>query len=163
MRFWRFCGELRRTKKGAASCGLNPIQSESNPNRNPKEDARVREPVQRFDEFWSVYPLQKKMLKTRGEYAYVLETTTDLTEDMLISAAKNYAEECSIKRGNGLFIMHPDNWLRESAWMDYLPGKYQKPEKNAGKIRDNNNFQHRKYDINDLENQLLRANGGSDA
>lgn len=116
----------------------------------------ARKPVQRFDEFWSAYPLQKKMLKTRGEYAYVLETTADLTEDMLISAAENYAEECRIKRRDGMFITHPDNWLRESAWMDYLPGKYQKPEKkSAGKVRDNNNFQHRQYDFEDLESQLL--------
>lgn len=33
------CGELRQS---AASCGLNPIQSESNPNPNPKEEARER-------------------------------------------------------------------------------------------------------------------------
>ncbi len=145
-----------QTASDGISCARNPIQSESNPNRNPDGDARARKPVQRFDEFWSAYPLQKKMLKTRGEYAYVLETTADLTEDMLISAAENYAEECRIKRRDGMFITHPDNWLRESAWMDYLPGKYQKPEKkSAGKVRDNNNFQHRQYDFEDLESQLL--------
>lgn len=33
------CGELPQS---AASCGLNPIQSESNPNPNPKEEARER-------------------------------------------------------------------------------------------------------------------------
>ena len=87
----------------------------------------------------------------------MLGTTDGLTEEMLISAAKNYAEECRLKRGDGAYIMHPDNWLRESVWMDYLPGKYQKPEKkSAGKVRDNNNFQHRQYDFDDLESRLLK-------
>lgn len=153
------CGEKNTV---AASCGLNPIQSESRSESNPNPDigracACAREPADRFEEFWSAYPLQKKMLKTRGQYAYMLGTTDGLTEEMLISAAKNYAEECRLKRGDGAYIMHPDNWLRESVWMDYLPGKYQKPEKkSAGKVRDNNNFQHRQYDFDDLESRLLK-------
>lgn len=168
------CGE---PQKVAADCGLNPIQSESNriqsnriqnesnpnPNLNPTEDARACacEPIQRFDDFFSAYPSQKRMLKARGMYAYVLKTTENLTEDMLVSAAKNYAEECSIKRGDGMYIMHPDNWLRDSVWADYLPGTYQKPEKKSvGKVQDNNNFQHRQYDFDSLEGQLLGVDGG---
>ncbi len=165
------CGE---SQKAAADCGLNPIQSESNriesnpiqnesnPNLNPREDARAGacETIQHFDDFWSAYPLQKRMLKARGEYAYALKTTENLTEDMLIDAAKNYAEECSIKRGDGMYIMHPDNWLRESVWIDYLPGKYHKPEKRCvGQVKDNNNFPHRQYDFDSLEGQLLGVNG----
>lgn len=141
------------------NCPRNPIRIQSESESKSKREcvrACVREPVQLFDDFWSAYPLQKKLLKTRGEYAYVLETTAGLTEEMLVSAAKNYAEECRTRRKDGEFIMHPDNWLRESVWMDYLPGKYHKPEKkNAGKVRDNNNFQHRQYDFEDLESHLL--------
>ena len=137
-------------------CVRNPIQSESNP--NPREIARVQESVKCFDEFWSVYPLKKNMIKTRGEYAYALKTTTDLTEDMLISAAKNYAEACKINGTTEQYTNHPNNWLKESVWIDYLPDNYKRPKKSR-KIRDNNNFQNREYDYDDLESRLLGADG----
>ena len=86
------------------------------------------------------------------------KTTTDLTEDMLISAAKNYAEACKINGTTEQYTNHPNNWLKESVWIDYLPDNYKRPKKSR-KIRDNNNFQNREYDYDDLESRLLGADG----
>ncbi len=135
-------------------CVRNLIQSESNPNPKSRENARACVCVKCFDEFWSVYPLKKNMVKARGEYEYALKTTTGLTEDMLISAAKNYAEACKINGTTEQYINHPNNWLKDSVWIDYLPDNYKQPKKGR-KTRDNNNFQKREYDYDDLESRLL--------
>ena len=73
---------------------------------------------------------------------------------MLISAAKNYAEACKINGTTEQYINHPNNWLKDSVWIDYLPDNYKQPKKGR-KTRDNNNFQKREYDYDDLESRLL--------
>lgn len=140
-------------------CPRNPIQSESNPNRESGENVRANGCVQHFDEFWSAYPLKKNMIKARGEYAYVLNTTAGLTEDMLISAAKNYAEACRLNGTNEQYMNYPNNWLKESVWMDYLPENYKRPKKEGDRKVINNNFQNREYDYDDLESRLLGSGG----
>ena len=107
------------------------------------------------------------MLNASGEYVYVLETTKELTEDSLIAAARNYAETCRILRTKERFTKNPENWLKESVWIQYLPENYKKPrdddagrEKCAQKNKFNN-FDQRQYDYDQLERMLLTTDPGS--
>ena len=121
-------------------------------------------PPSRFMEFWDVYPKKVNMLNAQGEYTCVLETTAELTEDKLICAAMNYAEACRIRRTKEQYMKNPENWLRESVWIDYLPENYKKPadrEHGSGSKKNTfNNFTQRQYDYDKLEQDLLMAEMG---
>lgn len=113
----------------------------------------------RFADFWQAYPKKVNMLNAHGEYTYALETTETLTEDSLIAAARNYAETCRIRGTHEQYVKYPENWLKESAWIIYLPENYKKPEpptKGSNK-RENvfNSFPQREYDYESLEQKLL--------
>lgn len=126
------------------------------------EHARAELPV-RFNEFWNAYPKKVNMLNAQGEYTYVLETTAELTENALIFAALNYAEACQIRHTRERYIKNPENWLRESVWIDYLSENYKRPAMKSGEAskssggRKNsfNNFKQRQYDYDELEKMLL--------
>lgn len=83
----------------------------------------------RFDEFYKIYPRKMDILNAQGEYIRLLETTPSLSEEDLIVAAQNYAKTCQIRNTKEQYIKSPVNWLRESSWLDYLPGVYKKPQK----------------------------------
>lgn len=129
-------------------------------------DRMRAERPRRFSEFWDAYPKKVNMLNAQGEYTYVLETTAELTEDVLILAAGNYAEACRVRHTREQYMKNPENWLKDSTWIDYLPGNYKKPEARCKESdtgqRGNkfNNFEQRKYDYDDLEQQLLQTKPG---
>lgn len=109
----------------------------------------------RFNEFCELYPKKvNALLAVDGAYTYLLQTTPSLTEDDLIAAVKNYAEACRILKTNERYIKNPENWLKDSAWIDYLPENYKKPEgdKKQNKF---NQFQQNDYDFEELERKLL--------
>lgn len=135
---------------------------EKKESKNISVYARERNP-DRFTEFWNAYPKKVNMLNAQGEYTYVLETTAELTEDKLICAANNYAEACKIRRTKEQYMKNPDNWLKESTWMDYLPENYQKPTVQADRKKKKNsfnNFSQRNYSNQDLEALLLNSDPG---
>lgn len=115
----------------------------------------------RFNEFCELYPKKfSNILVVNGEYTYLLETTPALSENNLIAAARNYAESCQILRTQEWYIKNPENWLKDSTWISYLPENYKKPEeKKQNKF---NQFQQKDYDFEELEKQLLSNNGGCD-
>ena len=121
-------------------------------------------PPSRFMEFWDAYPKKVNMLNAQGEYTCVLETTAELTEDALICAAMNYAETCRIKHIKAQYMKNPENWLKESVWIDYLQENYKKPvehECGSGAKKNNfNNFDQRQYDYGAMERALLAAEKG---
>lgn len=109
----------------------------------------------RFNEFCQLYPKKvTNILSVNGEYTYLLQTTPSLKEDDLITAVKNYAEACRILKTNERYIKNPENWLRDSAWINYLPENYKKPE---GEKKQNifNQFPQNNYDFEKLEKELL--------
>lgn len=109
----------------------------------------------RFNEFYELYPKKvTNILSVNGEYAYLLQTTPSLTEDDLIAAVKNYAEACRIQKTNERYIKNPENWLKDSTWISYLPENYKKPEEEKKKNRFNQ-FQQNDYDFEELERKLL--------
>lgn len=138
-----------------------PSYSQAIPNDRRREEGKnisvcVSAREGRFQDFWSAYPKKVNMLNAQGEYTYVLETTAELSEDDLITAAANYAEYCTIRCTKERYIKNPDNWLKESVWIDFMPGKYQKPKSEDRPKSNNrfNNFDQREYDFDDLERSL---------
>lgn len=113
----------------------------------------------RFEEFWKIYPRKMDMLNAQGEYIYLLETTESLSEEDLLAAARNYAESCQIRNTKEQYIKSPANWLKESSWLDYLPGTYQKPQKTekpkAAARNSFNNVSSRIVVTDELERRLL--------
>lgn len=109
----------------------------------------------RFDEFCKLYPKKfSNILVVNGEYTYLLQTTPTLTEDNLIAATRNYAESCRIQKTENKYIAKPENWLKKSYWIDYLPENYKKPEEEKKK-NEFNHFQQNDYDFEQLEKDLL--------
>lgn len=103
----------------------------------------------RFEDFWFEYPKQSARMLT--EQAYVQLVVSGISESDLITAAKNYAESCRIKKTSSNFISNANNWLNNSKWVDYTAENYKKPS-GTGKF---NNFNQRQYDYDALEQQLL--------
>lgn len=146
----------------------NPMDNPLDTNKNDKnikneKKEEIREwssrVESRFNEFCQLYPKKvANILSVNGEYAYVLQTTPPLTEDDLILAVKNYAEACRILKTNERYIKNPENWLKDSTWINYLPENYKKPEGEKAKNKFNQ-FQQNDYDFEQLENELL-GNGG---
>lgn len=86
-------------------------------------------PGDRFNEFCELYPKKfSNILVVNGEYTYLLQTTPSLSEDELIAAVRNYAESCRIQKTKERFVKNPENWLRDSVWINYLPENYKKPK-----------------------------------
>ena len=131
-------------------CPRNPIQSESNPNRNRKENAPAREHPERFEEFWSAYPLDKS--RYLSEQAYISVVLDGIyTEIDLVESAKNYAEYCKITGTDKIY--HANNFLSKAHFEDYLPGRYKKPEKEKSR-NTFCQFEQRDYDFDEIEKML---------
>lgn len=111
-------------------------------------NARVE--VCRFEEFWSIYPLDKS--RYLAEQAYISVISDGIyTEDKLVESAKNYAGYCRITRTDKIY--HADNFLKKCVFEDYLPEKYKKPalRTKAGF----NDFRQNDYDFEQLEREIV--------
>lgn len=79
-----------------------------------------------FAMFWEAYP--KKVRRQEAETAYCdLLLSGTVTPEELHAAALNYAEACRIEGTDKVY--HPHNFLAKCAFEDYLPGRYNRPEK----------------------------------
>ncbi len=107
-------------------------------------------PTGRFEEFFEEYPKKTHMLNANAEYVSLLKTTQELTEDDLIAAAKNYAKTCKIENTKEKYIKNPNNWLKESVWVDYLPKNYKGGE-DYGNARSNYQQDHGRSGRNEIE------------
>lgn len=131
--------------------------TKENKGKEIKEKEREWSPQteSRFNEFCQLYPKRvNALLAVNGEYTYLLQTTPSLSEDDLIEAVKNYAEACRILKTQERYIKNPENWLKDSTWINYLPENYKKPdgEKKQNKF---NQFPQNDYDFEELERKLL--------
>ncbi len=125
--------------------------------RQKIEDKRQFSIVERFEQFWSIYPKQQRRALTEKVYCdFVLSEM--VTEEALVKSAENYAEYIKIKGIRGDMIYLPNNFLKDHVFEDFLPENYQKPNPTIGSKNNNkfNNFQNRDYQFDDLERQLLR-------
>lgn len=107
-------------------------------------------PLERFEYFYTCYPLDKN--KSAAERAYCDVVMSGIYgEDELVDAAKNYAEYCKLTGIDKMY--HASNFLSKAAFEDYLPGRYRKPE--TKKKNGFNNIEQNDYDFGELEKKLL--------
>jgi len=123
-------------------CTRNPIQSESESNPNPKEDARAR-----FGVFWDAYP--KKVGKGAAEKAFERCRVTKELLDRMLKAVARAKESVQWQEENGRFIPNPATWLNQRRWEDDpvsldIGGKSVSAQK----------YGQRDYDEKQLEDQL---------
>lgn len=95
--------------------------------RQKIEDKRQFAIVERFEEFWSIYPKRQRRALTEKVYCdFVLSETS--TEEALVKSAENYAEYIKIKGIRGDMVYLPNNFLKDRVFEDFSPENYQRPE-----------------------------------
>lgn len=143
------------SEKNESNSEKNHTKESKGKERKEKEREWPAQTENRFNEFCQLYPKKfSNILVVNGVYAYLLQTTPSLLEDDLIAAVKNYAEACRILKTNERYIKNPENWLRDSVWINYLPENYKKPEEEKSKNKFNQ-FKQNDYDFEELERKLL--------
>lgn len=121
--------------------------------RDENAGARAKTAIERFEFFWCCYPIDKN--RYLAEQAYIGVIMDGIcTEDDLVESAKNYAEAMRIKQTPERYIKSADNFLKDMAFEDYLPGKYKKPTQQKAK-NSFNGFERQDYDMGQLEKDLL--------
>lgn len=124
-----------------------------------KRQDRDRPPISptgRFEEFFAAYPKKTNRLNANAEYVSLLQTTQALTEDDLIAAAKNYAKTCQIENTKEKYIKNPNNWLKESVWVDYLPKNYKGGE-DYENTRSNHQQDHERSEIEQMWEEYYKS------
>ena len=106
-----------------------------------------------FNSFWEAYPKKRNILKAEEAYRQILFEDSSLEEKDVEAAACNYAEAVRILGTEERYILNPENFLGKGAFMDYLPGKYKKPERKTG--GQFNQFMQNDYDFEALEKELV--------
>lgn len=74
-------------------------------------------PMQKFEEFWEVYPRKEHRAMAEAEYAMLV--MQGVSEDMLIASAKAYAREKREAEVNYKYLNCPDTWLHKGIYADY--------------------------------------------
>lgn len=120
--------------------------------------SKDRETVRRIEDFISAYPKDCNRFLVEREYASLL-LTRRINEDNLVACAKNYSEACMVLDVPDRYIKNAENFLKDMAFEQYLPGKYKKP---ANKKPKNgfNNFSQRDYDTDEMKELERRLLGG---
>lgn len=113
-------------------------------------------PAEALKDFLAVYPCSGNYHLTEIAFMDCL-LTKQVTEQQLIDAAKNYADACRIKKITPKYMKHPENFLRDLEYCQYLPGVYMEPEKpkDHSPSKGFNDFQQNNYDFENLEGKLL--------
>lgn len=107
--------------------------------------------AEHFSEFWDVYPNKNRRYQAETSYCSLIKTGK-VTESELIEAARNYAEYVRITGDKTYF---PGNWIEKCVFEDYLPGKYNKPQKREQNGSKFNQFLQNSYDFEQLERELV--------
>ena len=83
-----------------------------------------------FDEFWKNYPRKvDKMVRQIARFEYIV---TDSAEELL-TACKNYADECARRKTDQEYIKHPKTFLSDNRpFMEYIPKKQEEPDDGEG-------------------------------
>lgn len=114
-----------------------------------------------FETLWSAYPRKKE--KARAFKCYKARLSDGFSEDALLTAVKRYAKECDIKSTEDTFIKHGATFFSsDKPFADYLAEDYKPPEKPKQKTvsKNLNNFERREYDMDALEEQILKIDTG---
>ena len=93
-------------------CPRNPIQSESNPIRNPNPNARETRGAE-FEKFWNAYPRHEGKQKARMAFEKV-----NVPLQTLLDAIEKWKHSAQWSKDNGQFIPYPATWLNGKRWED---------------------------------------------
>lgn len=136
------------------------IQSNPNPIRNPIRDAREMNAAEWAEKFMRAYPLpynQINIIQTEMEFCNCM-IAGKVSEEQLIQAAENYADKLKRqgKDEDYQFIKHPERFLREMVYCQYLPGVYEPPKPTKKGYSANKGLERADYgDLSELEKELL--------
>lgn len=135
--------------------GRNSISGVGNAQSKEEKSKEYIPPISPtgFNSFWEAYPKKRNILKAEEAYRQILFEDSSLEEKDVEAAACNYAEAVRILGTEERYILNPENFLGKGAFMDYLPGKYKKPERKTG--GQFNQFMQNDYDFEALEKELV--------
>ena len=108
-----------------------------------------------FEAFWNLYPKKQARQQAEHEFARALLNDVNLTSDMLITSAFNYAEAVSIEKREERYIKAPNRFISDNTFVEYLPGNYKKPKPKASNNKFLNHEQKDYGDMSELEKELL--------
>ncbi len=112
-----FRGELPQV---AASCGLNPIQSESISESNipplSPTEGECSSYASRFEQFWNAYPLKKA--KGAAEKAFLKHKPDDTLLSVMLKAVESQSKTKQWREEGGKYIPYPATWLNQRRWED---------------------------------------------
>lgn len=84
-------------------------------------------PLTRMQDFLEAYPGKANAYQVGIAYADLVKSGL-VTEDDLVMAAGNYADECRRNGTESRYIKRAENFLKETMFDYYLPGKYTSPK-----------------------------------
>ena len=89
--------------------------------RKPKKDGSAYS--EGFEKFWAAYPL--KTGKSAAFSQYLRRLRDAYSDEALLGAAQNYADDCRKKKVDKRFMKYASSFLSaQGAYADYLPGFY---------------------------------------
>lgn len=123
---WKICNTIRKDRykptvyqseyKKLKICD-NVYTLDSNGEKLPETVMPVLQDktVQKFEEFWKVYPRKEHRALAEQEYAMLI--MQGISEDMLIASAKAYAKDKQDTEPK--YLNCPDTWLHKGIYTDY--------------------------------------------
>ncbi len=106
-----------------------------------------------FSELWLHYP--RKADKAQAYKKYNARLNDGYSEEELLQAVKNYAEECEREHREQKYIKHCSTFLGvDGAFTEYMK-KRDVPKQKSPVKNKFNNFEGRNYDFDSLERELL--------
>ncbi len=112
-------------------------------------------PTGHFGDFATAYPKPvDNYMAAEREYIKALRDDVHLQENMLLVAARNYAESVEILGTDKRFIKNAENFIRDGTFVKYLDGNYVRPSRRKKESGSFNNFAQNNYDFAALEEEL---------
>ena len=102
----------------AQSVAINKYKQKQNINETPPIP-----PLRCFQKFLASYPGRASTYMTGTAYADLV-SSGQVSEEDLVAAAENYADECRQRNTDLRFVKKAENFLRDMTFDYYLPGKY---------------------------------------
>ena len=95
----------------------HPTQQPNNPTERDKSLSNARVRVERFEEFWEVYPHRNGAKKGRkaAETKYAAAVKAGATEAEIIEGATRFQKDRQVLDG---FAPDPTTWLNQARWQD---------------------------------------------
>lgn len=102
--------------------GMLPDKKPAELPPEPKSNRAINNYTTDFEEFWGIYP--RKADKAQAYKKYKARLEDGYSHEQLVTAAKNYAEQCRRDKTEDKYIKHGKTFLGESTpFLDYLPNQ----------------------------------------